>query len=96
MVQRGEWCPSCALAAMRNRVSTGSRRKKTIEDMNAVAAARGGRCLSEQYTNPETSLLWECAQGHRWEATAGGVVYHRTWCPLCDREKRRRRLPKPH
>jgi hypothetical protein len=56
----------------------------TIEEMQAIGAARGGRCLSTQYVNANTSLEWECAEGHRWWA-APGSVKSGTWCGTCVR-----------
>ncbi|MFM0147285.1 hypothetical protein [Paraburkholderia sp. RL18-085-BIA-A] len=34
----------------------------TIEEMQAIAAARGGRFLSKEYVNSHTPLEWECAR----------------------------------
>ncbi|WP_134170909.1 hypothetical protein [Paraburkholderia caballeronis] len=61
----------------------------TIEKMQAVAAERGGRCLSVQYVNSITALEWECAHGHRWSAIPGSVV-RGSWCGTCARKKPRR------
>jgi hypothetical protein len=66
----GSWCPKC--------VGKG----KNIEDMQAVAVARGGKCLSEGYVNSITPLLWECEEGHQWKARPNNVVFG-TWCPVC-------------
>ena len=73
-VRRGTWCPLC------NRP-----RRLTLEDMHAVARARGGKCLSRRYRNTATHLTWECADGHRWLATPKNVRQHGTWCPDCAR-----------
>ena len=54
-----------------------------IEKMRAIARDRGGRCLSENYVNAKTRLLWECSQGHQWEAVPDSII-HGTWCPYCD------------
>lgn len=45
-----------------------TRERHTLEEMRALAAARGGRCLSTEYVNTSTHLLWECANGHQWKA----------------------------
>lgn len=73
-VRRGTWCPLC------NRP-----RRLTLEDMQAVASARGGKCLSRRFKNNTTHLLWECADGHQWRATPKNVRQHGTWCPDCAR-----------
>jgi len=66
-VKRGSWCPYCAGTA-----------KFTIKDMHQIAKNKGGKCLSETYINSTTKLLWECSEGHQWEATHG-----KKWCPIC-------------
>jgi len=68
------WCPHCAGRPTR---------PKTIEDMRELAKRRGGRCLSDKYVNSTTKLLWECGEGHRWEATPASIEHGRTWCPHC-------------
>ena len=57
--------------------------KLTIEEMREIAEKRGGKCLSNTYVNAETKLLWECTEGHKWEATTCSVKYSFTWCPYC-------------
>jgi len=56
--------------------------KWTIEKMQQIAAARGGRCLSTEYLNSTTKLRWQCKKGHRWEAVPYPIK-HGTWCPIC-------------
>lgn len=57
--------------------------KMSILEMRDIAANRGGRCLSETYANARTRMLWECAEGHRWETTADKIKNKKTWCPHC-------------
>ena len=52
--------------------------------MKALADKRGGKCLSDTYVNNRTKLLWECAEGHQWEATPATVT-RCSWCPICAR-----------
>ena len=40
----------------------------TIEEINNLEVKRGGRCLSQNYTNKDGKLEWECADGYRWSA----------------------------
>lgn len=79
-IKRGKWCPYCAGKA-----------RLTIEQMREIAAARGGKCLSDKYTKSDDKLQWECAEGHRWEATPESVKGYGgkggSWCPLCARRK---------
>ena len=53
-----------------------------IEDMQHTAEARGGQCLSDEYINSKTHLLWRCRRGHEWEATPN-FVRQGGWCPTC-------------
>lgn len=75
-VKSGTWCPVCAETL-----------KRSLEEMQNLAAGRGGRCLSEEYINLHTPLRWECAEGHQWEtppAIVKGAHNKRgTWCPTC-------------
>jgi hypothetical protein len=72
--EKGTWCPLC------NRP-----RRLTLEDMQRVARARGGKCLSKKFKNTTSHLWWECADGHQWRATPKNVRQHGTWCPDCAR-----------
>lgn len=58
------------------------RRKWTIKDIREVAIQKGGRCLSEVYTNCGIKLEWECKLGHRWFASSDSVI-RISWCPYC-------------
>jgi hypothetical protein len=71
LVKRGRWCPQCARVA-----------RLSLDAMVVVAASRGGRCLSTEYLNVETPLLWRCKEGHRWTATPASVRGG-NWCALC-------------
>jgi len=75
-IQQGSWCPQC-----------GGSVRRTLEGMQKIAAAKGGKCLSTAYLNGRTKLLWQCARGHHWKATPGHVVSGR-WCPRCGASKR--------
>lgn len=51
--------------------------------MKALAAAKGGRCISDTYVNVKTKLKWECSKGHQWFATPDAIKYHSSWCHVC-------------
>jgi len=80
-VKQGRWCPTCANVG----------RRDTLEEMQDIATQRGGRCLSDAYVDSAHALLWECGQGHRWEAVPASVK-HRSWCPVCAVKNRCRTL----
>lgn len=75
-IKNGTWCPKCAAA------NRGKRPKLTIEEMKRIAKKLGGTCLSRNYTNNRTKLLWECKEGHRWEAMPLSIK-EGVWCPKC-------------
>ena len=70
-IMRGIWCPACA-----------GNKKLSIDDMHYIAKERGGKCLSNTYTNNKTKLIWECSEGHQWKATPKNIKLG-TWCPVC-------------
>ena len=57
-------------------------KKLTIEDMQKIAEAKGGKCLSKEYVNSQTKLKWQCSKGHKWEAM-GNNIRQGCWCPVC-------------
>jgi hypothetical protein len=57
-------------------------KKLTIEEMQDLAKNRDGKCLSKEYLNANTKLLWRCEKGHKWEATPGSVKSG-SWCRYC-------------
>lgn len=74
-IRIGIWCPRCAGKGM------------TLADMNALAAGRGGRCVSRRYRHSRTALEWECQAGHRfWLMPL--TVKDGGWCPICQIEAR--------
>lgn len=56
-----------------------------IEDMRQAAAFRGGKCLSDSMIKGDlaTKLEWECAFGHRFEASPALVLLGGHWCEDC-------------
>ena len=72
-------CPHCQ---DENRRATG------LADCQAIAASRGGKCLSTEFMGTHLFLEWECAQGHRW-STRVAAIKAGTWCPTCNNLRRR-------
>ena len=52
--------------------------------MNSLAGTRGGRCISTDYINASTPLLWQCSAGHKWKSPPSRVKKGH-WCPFCAR-----------
>ena len=53
-----------------------------MEEIQADARRRGGRCLSSEYAGSLALMEWECAEGHRWKATAHSIRQGH-WCKRC-------------
>lgn len=70
-ISRGKWCPFC----------TG--RYRTIKDMQDFAMSKGGKCISTTFNKMVDKLVWECVEGHRWEATPNSLMNSKSWCPKC-------------
>jgi len=87
-IRQGRWCPICGRKELiENR--TGKTAPLTIERIRAVAASKGGECLSRTYDGKKTRLLWRCSRGHEWISTYGNIRRGR-WCPTCDRGRNRK------
>lgn len=71
------WCLDCARKAPLKLAIAGR-----------IAAARGGSCLSDVYTNAKTHLLWRCQYGHEWHSNLDKVKNSGTWCPHCSNKSR--------
>ena len=57
-------------------------KKLTIQEMRKIASTRKGKCLSKEYVNNRTNLLWECKKGHTWEANPDHIK-RGAWCLIC-------------
>ncbi len=57
--------------------------ERTIEDLRAFAASRGGECLGEAYEGDDVLHGWRCAKGHTFEASPTRLVMGGYWCPEC-------------
>lgn len=79
--RRGTWCPKCY--SLRRRIHA----KYNIERMRDLAIARAGKCLSTEYIGSKYKLLWQCSDGHRWQARPSSIIQG-SWCPTCARNQR--------
>lgn len=82
VVRAKTWCARC------NNSRSASRRRHTIEDCHALAAKRGGVCLSTTYKNSKEKLQWQCTCGYIWPASFNAVG-NGTWCIQCANERKR-------
>jgi hypothetical protein len=70
-LKKGHWCPSCA-----------NQERLTLDDIMNIAKSRKGVCLSKEYINANSLLMWQCEKGHEWEAPAGRIKAG-SWCLKC-------------
>ncbi len=61
-----------------------SRKQHNLEEIQAIAQSKGGKCLSKKYCNTKTKLEFCCARGHTWRITAHSILAGR-WCLQCSR-----------
>lgn len=54
-----------------------------IEEMRALAIARGGVLITEEWISSSYKYEWRCSGGHRWNATWASLFNGGTWCPSC-------------
>lgn len=73
------WCPVCFH----------EKRKKTIQDMQRLAASRGAVCLSDEYKGRLAKLRWRCRCGFEFEQSPNNAFRSEggkrasSWCPQC-------------
>jgi len=60
--------------------------KWTLEDCRIAATNKHGKCLSEEYINCGTKMLWECEKKHQWYASFNSINQGH-WCKICTRTK---------
>ncbi len=71
VIMAGNWCPQCHGSL-----------PGTIEKMQQLAKAKGGKCLSIKYAGSAIKLKWQCDKGHQWEATPAHISKG-SWCHFC-------------
>jgi hypothetical protein len=57
--------------------------KLSLNDAIKIAESREGKCLSKEYINGETPMLWECNKNHQWTAQFRSIKNRHSWCPHC-------------
>lgn len=79
-IRNGTWCNICSSER------TAEKLRLSIEDCYNTASERNGLCLSKTYKNTQTKMLWECKDGHSWEATYANIRKG-TWCKICSQKQ---------
>lgn len=63
-------------------------KRLTIKEMQDIASAKNGKCISAKYKNNYTPLEWECERRHRWFALPKAIKQGH-WCKICFDEGRK-------
>ncbi|MEX2142942.1 MAG: zinc-ribbon domain-containing protein [Pirellulales bacterium] len=79
-IKNGTGCPACS-----------RRIPLTLQEMQRLAEAKGGKCLSRRYRDSQTKLKWQCKKGHTFWMTPSNVKYNNHWCRPCAHEAMRKR-----
>ncbi len=75
-IKAGQWCRICS-----------GHRIHTLKSCQEYIIQKGGKCLSTEYKNIETKMLWECEFGHQWD-TKFTCILRGHWCPRCSQNYR--------
>lgn len=51
-----------------------------LEEVRKIASDRGGKLISKNYIDSQTSLEFECSKGHRWKASPSSIINNGSWC----------------
>jgi len=85
----GKWCPIC-----KSKSKTRIHKKINqiiqigLEELQQIAIAKGGKCLSDKYINNYTKLKFQCKEGHIWSVTPKSIKSLGSWCPICANKSR--------
>lgn len=71
-VKLGTWCRVCA-----------GTEPISIQEIQKLAKAKGGKCLSKKRLGAHKKLKWQCKEGHIWKSTAASIKHSNSWCPKC-------------
>ncbi len=72
----GKWCPYCY------RKSLSQKMRIPLTELKRIAKIKGGICLTKSLLENPKQILWQCAEGHQWLASATRVKSG-NWCPKC-------------
>lgn len=74
LYQQKTWCPRCA-----------GNLPRSWEELRSIAEARGGKLISENFTNVDATYDFECSLGHPFSNTFKHVESRGQWCPTCNK-----------
>ncbi|CAB4410649.1 unnamed protein product [Rhizophagus irregularis] len=53
---------------------------KDVVHQRQYCTRTSGKCLSTDYVNTDTPMLWRCGKGHEWSTTLYQIKNMRSWC----------------
>jgi hypothetical protein len=60
------------------------RHKYTLEEVKTECIKRKGKCLSENYKNNKTAMIFKCdVCNHQWTTNFKAILIQNQWCPKC-------------
>lgn len=65
--------------------------KSPLRRATLFASQRGGQCLSQDWQNSRSSVIWQCSKGHSWAAPFRNMLGRKTFCMACAGEALRAR-----
>ncbi|MGE6849652.1 zinc-ribbon domain-containing protein [Bacillus tropicus] len=57
--------------------------RKDIEEIQKIAQAKEGVCLSKRYINNKQKLFFKCREGHIFQKRLNDLKSYDSWCPFC-------------
>ncbi|CAE7946375.1 unnamed protein product [Symbiodinium sp. KB8] len=73
----------------RDQKDVSAKEQSMLDRLRDHAVALGGKCLAIEYKNTYTKVPWQCQHGHTWDARPHNVLYQKSWCPECARNRQR-------
>ena len=70
-IRSSRWCPHCA-----------GHIRASLQSCKELAKLKQGYCLSTEYINNNSLLIWQCSLGHVWKSSRCHIKQG-SWCPTC-------------
>ena len=64
IIRQGGWCRQCEKQ---------KKKEYSLENIKAIVAKNGFKCLSKEYINDSTKLQFQCAEKHIWMASPNNI-----------------------
>lgn len=80
VVTLNSWCPECT----NERLNAKYKLQNGLELAQELAKIKNGKCLSTEYVNNRTKMLWKCSNANHKEWMAPySKIKNGCWCPEC-------------